>query len=73
MEPVTATIATAAALINQLSAFFTALIGFIPVVIGFASIIATLIPKPEGDSKLAKFHKYLNLLAFNVKNAANKD
>jgi hypothetical protein len=73
MEPVTTIIITVSGVINSLSTLFTALSEFIPTAIGCASILAAIFPKPEGDGKLAKIHKFINTLAFNFKNAANKE
>ena len=46
---------------------------FIPSMIGTSSVLAAMLPAPEGSSFLAKVHKFINLVAFNFAHAKNKD
>lgn len=46
---------------------------FIPKLIAFASISAAFFPPVAGSSWLSKIHSFINLAAFNFKEAKNKE
>jgi len=58
--------------LNQLTAFNIAAAAYIPSLIGVCSVVASILPKQDGNGWLSKVHWIINRLAFNVGQAANK-
>jgi len=75
-DPVT-TIQTATNTVNALSGFTDSVTGFIPKLIAGCSLAAAVLPKPDPESKffivLGPVRKTIDILAFNMRHAKNKD
>ena len=76
-DPITA-IVTATTIIDGTSAFITAVAALLTKVaasslsvFGAAATIAKFMPPPDGDSKWARIHKWINKLGMNSGYAAN--
>lgn len=59
--------------INNISSIVDSLTDLVPKIIGFASVAAAFLPKPDGEGIMAKAHKYINAVAFNIKHAENSE
>lgn len=59
--------------LDQLTSLNTSIMMYIPSVIGLCAFLASVFPKPIPGTFLAKVHKWINIIAFNVKHAKNKD
>lgn len=59
--------------LDQLANLNASIIMYIPSVIGLYSFLAAVFPKPIPGTFLAKVHKWINIIALNVKHAKNKD
>lgn len=56
---------------NSLVEFFVAVGDLVPRLISAAAIISAFFPPPDKDSWRWQIHSFVNLLAFNIKHAAN--
>lgn len=59
--------------INNAATIATAVVAAAPSIVGCASVLAALLPPPESNGFLGKVHEFINVLAFNVRHAANKE
>jgi flagellar biosynthesis protein FliQ len=59
-------------IIQYASDLLDGIINFIPKLIAFASITAAFLPPVTGASWLSKIHLFINMAAFNFKEAKNK-
>ena len=60
-------------IMDALSAMLTSLTTLIPQVIAGASVMAAFMPPASNDSAWSKIHAGINWIAFNFKNAKNKE
>ena len=60
-------------MIQYTSDLLDALSNFIPKLIAFASISAAFFPPVAGHTWLSKIHTFINMAAFNFKEAKNKE
>lgn len=59
--------------IDKLTSLNNSIMMYIPSLVGLSSFLAAVFPKPKPDTFLAKVHKWINVVALNVKHARNKD
>ena len=60
-------------MIQYTSDLLDVLSNFIPKLIAFASISAAFFPPVAGHTWLSKIHTFINMVAFNFKEAKNKE
>ena len=60
-------------MIQYTSDLLDVLSNFIPKLIAFASISAAFFPPVAGHTWLSKIHAFINMVAFNFKEAKNKE
>ena len=58
--------------INSVGGLFDALGSVVPKVVAGCSVAAALLPAPDGDGRLSKLHRAMNMVAFNFRYAENK-
>ena len=60
-------------IIQYASDLLDVITNFLPKLIAFASISAAFFPPVAGSSWLSKVHTFINMVAFNFKEAKNKE
>ncbi len=60
-------------MIQYASDLLDVIINFLPKFIAFASIMAAFFPPVTAHTWLSKIHRFINIIAFNFKQAKNKE
>lgn len=59
--------------VDKLTDLNNSIMMYIPSLVGLASFLASIFPKPQAGTIRARVHKFINVLALNVKHAQNKE